>query len=86
MCRELRPTFLLKMLRSRAASLYGWDILLRGTLWPGPLIGRRLGQVIRDAARDGHEIGLHAWDHHLWQTRLDRLDRAAIHEQLLRAR
>ena len=80
--RLLRPTFLLKMLRSRAASLYGWDILLRGTLWPGPLIGRRLGDVIRSAASEGHEIGLHAWDHHLWQTRLDRLDRAAIHDQL----
>lgn len=82
--RLLRPTFLLKMLRSRAASLYGWDILLRGTLWPGPLIGRQLGHVIRSAASDGHEIGLHAWDHHLWQTRLERLDRPAIHEQLLK--
>ena len=80
--RLLRPKFLRKMLRSRAGSLYGWDILLRGTLWPGPLIGRRLGHVIRSAASDGHEIGLHAWDHHLWQTRLERMDRAAIREQL----
>jgi len=80
--RLLRPKFLLKMLRSRAGSLYGWDILLRGTFWPGPLIGRRLGHVIRSAASDGHEIGLHAWDHHLWQTRLGHLDRAAIREEL----
>ena len=80
--RLLKPQFLRKMLRSRAGSLYGWDILLRGTLWPGALIGRRLGHVIRSAADDGHEIGLHAWDHHLWQTRLERLDKPAIREQL----
>ncbi|MBL8200884.1 MAG: 4-deoxy-4-formamido-L-arabinose-phosphoundecaprenol deformylase [Chromatiales bacterium] len=81
--RLLRPKFLGKMLRSGAGGLYGWDILLRGTLWPGPLIGRRLAHVIRAAATEGHEVGLHAWDHHLWQTRLNGLDRGAIREQLV---
>jgi undecaprenyl phosphate-alpha-L-ara4FN deformylase len=69
--RLVKPAFRKKMIRSRAASLYGWDILLRGTLWPGPIIGRKLSDIIRVAGREGHEIGLHAWDHHAWQTHLD---------------
>jgi len=80
--RLVRPGFLLKMVRTRAASLYGWDILLRGTLWPGPVIGERLGPVIRSAADAGHEIGLHAWDHHQWQTSIDRMAGEDIHRSI----
>jgi undecaprenyl phosphate-alpha-L-ara4FN deformylase len=76
--RLLRPTFLFKMLRTRAARLYGWDILLRGTLWPGPVIGKRCPEPIRETAAAGHEVGLHAWDHHCWQMKLERMDQRTI--------
>ena len=76
--RLLRPMFLVKIFRTRAASLYGWDILLRGTLWPGPVIGKRCPGPIRETAEAGHDVGLHAWDHHRWQTRLTRLSQQAI--------
>src|SRR5262249_44854449 len=82
--RLVRPAFLWKMLRSRAASLYGWDIVLRGTLWTGPEIGHRLADVIRRTAQAGHEVGYHAWDHHAWQTELDAMDAAAIHASIER--
>lgn len=82
--RLLKPAFLVKMLRSKAASLYGWDILLRGTLWPGPKIGKRLAEVIRTTDIAGHEIGLHAWDHHRWQIKVERMPRNEIREEIQR--
>ncbi len=61
------PSFLAKMWRSRAARLYGWDIVFRGLLWPGRIIAGKLATVIRRTAAEGHEVGLHAWDHFGWQ-------------------
>jgi len=82
--RLLRPAFLKKMLRTRASSLYGWDILFKGTFWPGPVIGEKLGKIIRSTSDADHEVGLHAWDHHAWQAHLDTMDSDAIHRSLYR--
>jgi len=82
--RMVRPVFLAKMLRTQAASLYGWDILLRGTLWPGPVIGKHCQGPIRETAGFGHEVGLHAWDHHYWQTRVERMDQHALTREIQR--
>ncbi len=84
--RLIRPGFFIKMMRSRAASLYGWDILQRGILWPGPNIGRSCGSVLHMAAEAGHEIGLHAWDHHRWQMRVATMSSAAIRSELIKGK
>lgn len=83
--RLLKPAFLWKMLRTKAASLYGLDILLMGTMWPGPGIAKHNKQVFRDCASAGHEIGLHAWDHHFWQAHVDNAARSVVERHLQRA-
>ena len=80
--RLIRPVCLLKMIRSKAASLYGWDILLRGVFWPGPDIGRKCGFLMKAAAEHGHEIGIHAWDHHKWQTKLGKMTKAELQQEV----
>jgi len=84
--RMLQPAFALKMLRSGAPSLYGWDIILRGTLWPGPVISRHLASTIRMPHLEGHESGVHAWDHHRWQVGVDTLPDSELDAQLARAK
>lgn len=81
--RLIKPAFLIKMLRSHAASLYGWSILLRGTFWPGPNIGKRASGRMQEANVSGHETGLHAWDHQLWQAKVENMSHGEIDHQLV---
>jgi len=80
--RLLKPQFLWKMLRTSAPSLYGWDIILRGTVWPGPIIGKSNPEILRGCTKRGHELGLHAWDHHEWQARLENMPAEVIQRRL----
>ncbi len=82
--RLLKPRFLKKMIRSRAASLYGWDIALAGTFWPGRRIGAALAPVMRAADAAGHEVGLHAWDHHRWQVAAPQMSTDALRSEVAR--
>ena len=77
-----KPGFLGKMLRTNAARMYGWKTALYGTLLPAPRIGERCAGILRRCRDAGHEVGLHAWDHVLWQDRLHRLKRPAVESTL----
>jgi undecaprenyl phosphate-alpha-L-ara4FN deformylase len=81
--RLFRPEFLRKMWRTKASKLYGWDILLKGTLWRGPLIGKKLSHVLKATVSEGHELGLHAWDHYRWQVHIERMAGEVIYQDLL---
>ena len=82
--RLFRPAFLKKMLRSKAAKLYGWDILFKGVFWPGPVIGEKLGPLMRATEEAGHEIGFHSWDHYAWQRHLHNMSSDVIHDTFKR--
>ena len=83
--RIFRKGFLSKMLRTRAPSTYGLKTLLYGTLLPAPMIAEADPGLLRRAVDEGHDCGIHAWDHVLWQDRLTGLSREAVRDQFARA-
>jgi len=68
--RLFNPKFALKMLRTKATSTYGWAAAFRGTLLPAPLVGAGMPEQLRRIRDEGHEVGVHGWDHRRWQDRL----------------
>jgi undecaprenyl phosphate-alpha-L-ara4FN deformylase len=69
------PRFLKKMVRTRAASLYGLKTALYGTLLPSPMIALSFPELVRRIIEEGHEVQFHAWDHRRWQ------DELAVHPE-----
>ena len=65
--RVFRKGFLGKVRRTSVTSHYGLKTLMYGVLLPGPHIGKRAGEAMRLASKDGHETGVHSWDHVRWQ-------------------
>lgn len=64
------PLFLKKMLRTKAASLYGWKTALYGTLLPAPMIALSFPELVNQIMAEGHDVQFHAWDHRRWQDEL----------------
>jgi len=80
--RVFRPGFLSKVARTSVLKHYGLRTLLYGVLLPAPDIGRRAAGTMRDCQRAGHECGLHAWDHVLWQDKVRKQDAAWTRRQM----
>ena len=83
--RIFRRGFVSKMLRTRAPSTYGLKTLLYGTLLPAPMIVESDPGLLRRAVDEGHDCGVHAWDHVFWQDRLPSLSREAVRGQFARS-
>jgi peptidoglycan/xylan/chitin deacetylase (PgdA/CDA1 family) len=80
-----RPTFLLKLLRTRALSSYGIRTLLAGTLLPSREVGAGAAGFLRAIPDEGHEAALHGWDHFGWMDRIEGMEESAVAQLLERA-
>ena len=73
--RIFRKGFISKMLRTKAPSTYGFKTLLYGTLLPAPMIVASAPEIVKRAKDDGHDVGIHAWDHVYVQDCLDNVSK-----------
>lgn len=78
----LKPGFLAKMRRSSAVRVYGLRTVLSGTLLPSRPIAIAFPELCRRIRDEGHETGVHAWDHRTWQDRLLRLPASRVRQEL----
>ena len=65
--RIFRPGFLKKVSRTSVVEHYGLKTLSYGVLLRAPDIGLRGKKVLQEVAQAQHEVGIHCWDHVLWQ-------------------
>lgn len=68
--RIFKKGFLAKQLRTGAPSAFGLKTLLYGTLLPAPMIAASFPDILRRAEQQGHEPGIHCWDHVEWHDHL----------------
>ncbi len=84
--RVFRRGFLGKVRRTSVTQHYGVKTLLYGVLLPGPHIGRRCAEIMREVERRGFEVGVHTYDHIKWQDTVARASEPWTRRQLGLAR
>ena len=82
--RVFRRGFLSKVSRTSVVRHYGLRTLAYGVLMPGPDIGRHGAGPMRQCLAEGHECGLHAWDHVYWQDNVRARDESWTRAQMAR--
>lgn len=83
--RIFRPGFLKKVSRSSVLSMYGIRTLLNGTLLPGPHIGKRNQESMYQVFSEGHEVGIHCYDHIRWQDGLAKMSEKEVYAEFAKA-
>lgn len=83
--RIFRKGFISKMLRTRAPSTYGLKTMMYGTLLPAPMIAESSPEIFARACREGHDCGVHAWDHVYVQDELPRITKDEFADLFARA-
>jgi undecaprenyl phosphate-alpha-L-ara4FN deformylase len=83
--RVFRKGFVDKVRRTSVVRHYGVRTLLYGTVLPAPDIGRRATDVLRRVRGEGHETGIHCWDHIRWQDGVASADAEWTRREMQRA-
>jgi peptidoglycan/xylan/chitin deacetylase (PgdA/CDA1 family) len=83
--RVFRRGFVSKMLRTNAPGTYGLKTLFYGTLLKAPMIVSSNPDILKRAADEGHDCGIHCWDHVLWQDRLHEMSVEEIRGEFAKA-
>ena len=83
--RLLKPKFLRKQIKARAASSYGVKTMLYGVLLPGPIIARQAPELFSRLMAASHEVGIHGWDHVYWHDKVRFLPPDLVRAQLAQA-
>ena len=83
--RIFRKGFITKMFRTKAPTSYGLKTLFYGTLLPAPLIVPANPDLLLRAIDEGHDCGLHSWDHVYFQDKLPKLSREQIRAEFSKA-
>ncbi|OQY30314.1 MAG: hypothetical protein B6244_00185 [Candidatus Cloacimonetes bacterium 4572_55] len=73
-----RPGFLRRMWRLKAPSTYGVRALFSGVLLPPIYLISKGRDILKQIMEQGHELGLHGYDHFYWQDNIDRLPKEEI--------
>ena len=76
--RIFKKGFLEKMRRTKAPSAYGLRTMLYGTLLPAPKIVQSEPGIFMRAVDEGHDCGIHCWDHVYWHDKLHRMSEEQI--------
>ena len=80
--RAYDPRFIKRMLKLGAGKTYGKYTLFYGTLLKAPVIGLEAKRELRQISQQGHEVGLHAYDHISWHSGMKRWSRSDIQHEL----
>ena len=81
-----QPGFLLKMWHTNPLRLYGLRTLLSGTLLPSHPVGEAAPELLRAIIAEGHELGIHGYDHVRWQDHVEGMEEKGIEAELFQAR
>ncbi len=77
--------FLKKANRVGVLETYGFTTLMYGLLLPGPEIVKKNAQLLKKIKEDGHEVGIHGYDHVYWHDHIRHCDKEKTEEEIEKA-